>query len=288
MKDGDDIGPGILYVVATPIGNLEDITLRAIRILGEVSLIAAEDTRHTRKLLASLNIHTALVSYYKGKEFSRSQQVIDRLLAGDDVALVSDAGTPAVSDPGAILVRQTIAAGIKVVPIPGASAVTSAVSVSGLEDGAFLFVGFLPSKKNDRRRLLKSLAGSGWPVIFYESPRRIIKSLHDCLDIFGDRSVFLGRELTKLHEELFHVTLSSVIADLEGRDKIRGEFVVIVGAGVQIKECPATGNLEDILRWYRDNSSQSMRDVCRKISTDLGVSRSEVYSLALTVWNAKE
>jgi 16S rRNA (cytidine1402-2'-O)-methyltransferase len=275
---------GVLYVVATPIGNLEDITRRAIRIMGEVALIAAEDTRHTRKLLASLDIHTNLVSYYKGQEFSRSRPVIEKLLQGEDVALVSDAGTPAVSDPGAILVRQAIAAGIRVVPIPGASAVTSAVSVAGLEEGPFLFIGFLPSKKGDRRRHLQSLAGAAWPLVFYESPRRIVKSLQDCLEVLGERTLFLGRELTKLHEELFHTTLSTVLADLAARPQIKGEFVVIIGAAAPEKECLATGALEDILVWYRDHAELSMRDVSRKVAADLGLSRSEVYTRALDIW----
>lgn len=275
---------GVLYVVATPIGNLEDITRRAVRILAEVALIAAEDTRHTRKLLASLDIHTSLVSYYKGQEVSRARSVIEQLLRGDDVALVSDAGTPAISDPGAILVQQAIAAGIRVVPIPGPSAITSAVSVAGLGESPFLFMGFLPSKKGDRHRLLRSLAGAVWPVVFYESPRRIIKALQDCLDVFGDRPVFLGRELTKLHEELFHATISSVLADLGARLQIKGEFVVIIGAAVPEKEGQNTGELGDILVWYRDHSSLSMRDACRKIAADLGLSRSEIYTKALAVW----
>jgi len=284
LKTGEVDGAGVLYVVATPIGNLEDITRRAIRILGEVALIAAEDTRHTRKLLASLDIHTDMVSYYKGQELSRSRHVIERLLQGEDVALVSDAGTPAVSDPGAILVRQAIGEGIKVVPVPGVSALTAAVSVAGLEEGGFLFVGFLPGKKGERNRLFKSLAGALRPLVFYESPRRIVKSLRECLDVFGDRQVFLGRELTKMHEELFHSRLSEVISDLDARAQIKGEFVVIVGAEVEAQVGPIGGELEDILVWYRDQSDLSMRDACRKVAADLGLSRSEVYTRALAVW----
>jgi len=274
----------VLYVVATPIGNLEDITRRAIRILSEVALVAAEDTRHTRKLLTSLDIHTPLVSYYKGQEFSRSRQVIEKLLGGEDVALVSDAGTPAVSDPGAVLVRQAIGEGIRVVPIPGPSALTAAVSVAGLEEGGFIFLGFLPGKKGERRRLLQGLLEAGRPLLFYESPRRIIKSLRECLEVFGDRPVFLGRELTKLHEELFHARLSSVLDDLAARPRIKGEFVVIVGPAASENEGPTGGELEDILAWYRDQSDLSMRDVCRKIAADLNISRSEVYSRALSIW----
>ncbi|MDT8335133.1 MAG: 16S rRNA (cytidine(1402)-2'-O)-methyltransferase [Desulfurivibrionaceae bacterium] len=284
MKSGGVEGSGVLYVVATPIGNLEDITRRAVRILAEVALIAAEDTRHTRKLLASLDIHTPLVSYYKGQEFRRSRQVIEKLQRGEDVALVSDAGTPAVSDPGAVLVRQAIEGGIRVVPVPGPSALTAAVSVAGLEEGGFLFVGFLPGKKGERHRLLQSLSEATRPLVFYESPRRIIKSLRECLGIFGERAVFLCRELTKLHEELFHGRLSAVIDDLEARPLIKGEFVVIIGAAVSENSAPAGAELEDILVWYRDQSGLSMRDVCRKVAADLGLSRSEVYSRALTIW----
>ncbi len=276
--------PGVLYVVATPIGNLEDITRRAIRILTEVSLIAAEDTRHTRKLLSSLDISTRMISYYKGQESSRSAKVLDRLIAGDDVALVSDAGTPAVSDPGAILVRQAVSAGIRVEPIPGASALTAAVSVAGLADTPFTFLGFLPGKKGDRKRLFQSLAGTGLPLVYYESPRRVLASLRECLALLGDRPVFLGRELTKLYEELFHTTLSVVIAELESRSNIRGEFVVIIEGQTRDKG-PTTGDLEDVLIWYRDHSGLSMRDACRQIAADLGLSRSEIYNKALKIWN---
>ena len=203
---------------------------------------------------------------------------------GNDVALVSDAGTPAVSDPGAILVRQAISAGIRVEPIPGASALTAAVSVAGLAGTPFTFLGFLPGKKGDRKRLLQSLAGTGLPLVYYESPRRVLASLSECLALLGDRQVFLGRELTKLHEELFHSTLSMVISELESCSNIRGEFVVIIEGKARDKE-PTTGDLEDVLTWYRDHSGLSMRDACRQISADLGLSRSEIYNKALKIWN---
>lgn len=285
MKTEEGEEPGVLYVVATPIGNLEDITRRAVRILSEVSLIAAEDTRHTRKLLSSLNISTRMISYYKGQEFSRAAKVIDKLRMGDNVALVSDAGTPAISDPGAILVRQVVAAGIKVEPIPGASALTASVSVAGLADTPFSFLGFLPGKKGDRKRLLQSLFGSGMALVYYESPRRIIASLRECLGLLGDRQVFLGRELTKLHEELFHSTISETIAELESRSNIRGEFVVIIEGQSRDKEDQPSGDLQEVLTWYRDHSGLSMRDACRQISADLGLSRSEIYNQALKIWN---
>jgi len=186
-----------LYVVATPIGNLEDITLRALAILRKVSLVAAEDTRHTRKLLAHFSISKPLISYYKDKEVERAGEIVTRLLAGEDVALVSSAGTPAVSDPGAVLVERARQAGIRVVPVPGVSALVTALSVAGLQEGSFLFLGFLPSKRSQRRKLLSSLvrSRSSWcfmnPTEDYRLPARLSRPVRD-------RRIFLARELTKV------------------------------------------------------------------------------------------
>lgn len=285
MKTEKAEEPGILYVVATPIGNLEDITRRAIRILSEVSLIAAEDTRHTRKLLSSLGISTKMISYYKGQENSRTIKVIERLLSGENVALVSDAGTPAVSDPGSILVQQAVEAGIRIEPVPGPSALTTAVSVAALTGTPFIFLGFLPGKKGERRRLLQSMRNQAMALAFYESPRRIISSLKECREQLGDRRIFLGRELTKVHEELFHSTIDSVIDELGSRPGIKGEFVVIIDGFPKGEEDKPTGELEDILIWYRDHSDLSMSDVCRKVASELGLSRSDIYGQALKIWN---
>lgn len=274
---------GVLYVVATPIGNLEDITLRAVRILNEVDLIAAEDTRHTRKLLAHLDIHTPLVSYYKDKEQERAESLIQHLRAGRQVALVSDAGTPAISDPGAILVGQAREAGVRVVPVPGPSALTAALSVSGLAAEAWLFVGFLPSKKAQRRQLLTSLAGREELLVFYESPHRILHALADCLAILGDRPAFLARELTKLHEEGLRGGLAEILRSLEVRSAVKGEFVVLVG-GADQEARPDGAELDVLLRWCRDQAGYSMRDAVRKLSQDLGLPRTEVYQEALRVW----
>ncbi|MEJ2137171.1 MAG: 16S rRNA (cytidine(1402)-2'-O)-methyltransferase, partial [Desulfofustis sp.] len=180
--------PGNLYIVATPIGNLEDITHRAVRILGEVDLIAAEDTRHTRKLLTHFNIRTPLVSYYREKEASRAEELIERLLEGVDIALVSDAGTPGISDPGAILVKGARQAGIPLIPIPGASALTAALSCAGIESGSFLFAGFAPPKSAQRKKLLESLSGSVHPLVFYESPHRVGQFVRDAYGVLGDRT----------------------------------------------------------------------------------------------------
>lgn len=279
---------GTLYIVATPIGNLEDITFRAVRVLREVALIAAEDTRHTRKLLSHLNIHTRLLSYYKDKEVERAAVILEHLRAGDDVALVSDAGTPAISDPGSILVKKARTAGIRVVPVPGPSALTAAVSVSGFKSGSFLFLGFLPSPPAQRRKRLQPLAAGSEPIVFYESPQRIVKCLADCLDIFGDRLVVVARELTKIHEELLQGGISEVLAGLAlreaGKGKVKGEFVVMVAGGDGLVEVPTGEDLHELLVWYRDHAGSSLRDAVKRIATDLGLSRSEVYKQALKVW----
>lgn len=274
---------GILYVVATPIGNLEDITLRAIRILGEVDVIAAEDTRHTRKLLSHLGISKPLISYFKDKEASRSAQIIDRLMKGEDVALVSDAGTPGISDPGHIVTRMALGAGIRVVPIPGPSALTAALSVAGLEAGAsLLFIGFLPSRSTARKKLLRSLMHQPHAIAFYESPRRLEASMQDCLDILGDRQIFWARELTKMHEEMQSSTLSQLTAELASR-RVKGESVLIIQGEDEEEKVPEA-ELDDLLAWYKQNSGLSLKDAVRKVSNDLGLPRSAVYKKALAIW----
>lgn len=272
---------GTLYIVPTPIGNLEDMTLRAIRILKEVSVICAEDTRHSKKLLNHFGITTPLISYYREKEAEKSVQLIKLLQQGQDIALISDAGTPAISDPGAILVQQAHQAGVTVVPLPGASAVTTALSGSGLPYDGFLFLGFPPAKKGQRKKLLSSIANCTYPVVFYESPRRISGLLNDALEILGDRRGFFARELTKTYEELLDGKLSALKEKCAEQN--RGEFVLIICPG---KEEEVSGEtLEELLLWYRDNSNLSVKDVSRKLSNDLGISKSEVYQKALTIWN---
>ncbi len=281
MTKNKNVQPGVLYVAATPIGNLEDITLRCLRVLGDVDLIAAEDTRHTRKLLTHFQISTPLISYYREKEVERSTQLIQRLLAGESIALVSDAGTPAISDPGAVLVARAHEAGITVVPLSGASALTTALSASGITNPHFLFLGFAPSKKSQRRSLLTSLKDVPWSVVFYESPRRIQGLLSDVLDIMGDRNSFWGRELTKAYEDLRKGSISSLLQEASSKTN-RGEFVLIVEPGTVVK---AEGeNLQDLLIWYRDNTALSLKDVSQKLAGDLGLSRSVVYQEALTIY----
>ena len=274
---------GRLYVVATPIGNLEDITLRALRILAEVDLIAAEDTRHTRKLLSHFDIHTKQISYHKEKEAARADEIIEILKTGRNVALVSDAGTPAISDPGAILVDRTRAAGLEVVPIPGPAALTAALSVAGLGNDPFVFLGFLPGRVAQRRNLLTTLTFAPQNIVFYEAPHRIPACLQDCLEIFGDRPAFWGRELTKIHEELITGPLSALIATATARQAVKGESVLIISKAAPENKT-ATTDLVELLTWYRDHSDLSLKDAVRKIADDLGQPRSRIYQEALKIW----
>ncbi len=221
--------PGTLYLVATPIGNLADITYRAVETLRAVAAIACEDTRQTRKLLDHYNIQRPLVSYHEHNEGQRTPALIARLSAGDDIALVSDAGTPLISDPGYRLVNAAVEAGIRVVPIPGASALLCALSASGLPTGSFYFHGFLPRKSGERQRFLATLAVSGTVHVFYEAPHRILETIKDLVDVLGDPPVVAARELTKLHEEFLRGRASEVHAVLAGRDAVRGEFTLLVG-----------------------------------------------------------
>jgi 16S rRNA (cytidine1402-2'-O)-methyltransferase len=272
---------GTLYIVATPIGNLEDITFRAVRILKEVDLIAAEDTRHTMKLLNHFGIQTQLISYYREKERERASELVDRLQSGVNIALVSDAGTPGISDPGAILVNKAREASITVVPIPGPSALTTAISGAGFDCSSFLFLGFLPAKSSQRRKFLSSFSNSEYPVILYESPHRIRVSLADALEVLGDRWAFWGRELTKAHEELQTGRLSELLARACSQVN-RGESVLIISPD---KKEQVTGNtVEELLLWYRDHSELTLKDACRRLSSDLGLSRSHIYQKALIIW----
>ena len=218
---------GVLYVVATPLGNLEDMTLRAIRILKDVDLIAAEDTRTTRKLLQHYGITTGQTSYFEHNELRKAKRLLDRLTSGESIALVSEAGTPGVSDPGFRLIRLAIDHNIPVVPIPGASAAIAALSASGLPTDSFLFLGFLPNKPTRRRRTLETWKDWDRTLILYESPHRLVATLHDLLDIFGDREIALARELTKAFEEILRGPISRVLEDIEERT-VKGEITLVV------------------------------------------------------------
>ena len=271
--------PGTLYVVATPIGNLEDVTLRALRVLREVSVIAAEDTRRSSRLLQHYSISTPTTSLHEHNETARTPGLIARLLGGESVAVVSDAGTPVVSDPGARLVAAAHAAGIRVEPVPGPSAALAAVSGSGIGGDEFLFVGFPPARAAQRRTWLGNLAGEDRPIVLYEAPHRIRDTLQDMLAIFGDRTLALGRELTKAHEELVVRPISAHLSELkEGR----GEYTLVVAppvAQIAAPEVPGAHDMAAEFGRITDTTTSSRRDAIRQLATKYGLKAREVYSL---------
>lgn len=273
--------PGALYVVATPIGNLEDITLRALRILKEVDLIAAEDTRHTRKLLTHFGITTPTISYYKEKEYKRAADIIKKLHEGQNIALVSDAGTPGISDPGSVLVQKALNANIKVEPIPGPSSLAAALSVSGITENSFVFLGFAPSRKKQRQELLISLVQEKRAMVFFEAPHRLQSFLKDCLNLLGDRNIFWCRELTKIHEELVRRPLSLFLQEIQTR-KVKGESVLII-AGAEEEEIPDK-KIAELISAYKKTGKYTLKDAVMKITREHKVSRSQVYRQALKVW----
>ena len=226
---------GTLYIVSTPIGNREDITLRALRTLKEVDLIAAEDTRHTGLLLKHFGIQTPLTSYFEGNELRKKEFILSKLMQGQRVALVSDAGTPGISDPGFRLIQTAIEHQIPVVPIPGASAVIVALSVSGLPTDAFVFGGFLPHKTKKRRDLLEELADARGTLIFYESPHRISETLKDIHEVLGDRKIALTRELTKVYEEIIRGRVSEIQIQT-GERKLKGEITLVISGKTKHKK----------------------------------------------------
>jgi len=230
---------GALYIVSTPIGNREDITLRALRILKEVDLIAAEDTRHTGLLLKHFGIQTPLTSYFEGNELKKKDFVLSKLTQGERVALVSDAGTPGISDPGFRLIRAAAENRIAIIPIPGPSAVIAALSVSGLPTDAFLFKGFLPHKPTKRRGLLEQLENTRETIILYESSHRIFEALKDISDILGDREVVLARELTKIYEEVLRGRVSEIQSQIAGRT-MKGEITLVISGKTRkgVKRAP--------------------------------------------------
>lgn len=283
-----DRPPGTLYVVATPIGNLEDITLRALRVLREVELIAAEDTRRTRKLLTHFEIKTPCLSYYRENEARRAEELLRQLTEGRSVALVSDAGTPGIADPGARLVNRAREAGVAVVPLPGASALAAFLSIAGQTGASHLFLGFLPGRAGERRKLLQSLAAEIHPLIFYESPHRLLKSLADALAVLGDRRVVMARELTKIHEEVLTGSLAATLAELQQRRAIKGEWVILLDGAAAEEQPPATElagkDFHQLATWYRDQAGLSLKDTAQRLATDLDLPRSQVYRRLLELW----
>jgi 16S rRNA (cytidine1402-2'-O)-methyltransferase len=266
-----------LYLIATPIGNLEDITLRALRILREeAALIACEDTRQTRKLLDHFEIRKPLISYHEHNEAARSEELTEALERGESVALVSDAGTPLVSDPGYRVVTAAIERGFPVVPVPGPSAVLAALAASGLPTDQFRFIGFLPAKATARRNMLQELVSEPGTVVCYESPHRILECLSDVAEILGDRPVVLARELTKVHEEFLRGTARAIRSQLEQRGSVRGEITLVIGRST---ERPVIADpVAEIARLQEEGFDRM--EAIKTVAKRMGLPKREVYRLA--------
>ena len=268
---------GKLYIVATPIGNLGDITYRAVEILKSVDLIAAEDTRQTLKLLNHLNISKPMISYYKEVERDKSIVIIDKLKEGKNIAIVSDAGTPGISDPGECVIKRAIEENIQVIPIPGACAAISSLIGSGLSTNQFLFIGFLSTKKKDKIEKLNELKNCTSTLIFYEAPHKIKETLKNMLEVLGDRRISIARELTKIHEEFIRGNISNIINTIEER----GEMVIIVeGSNISEKELEIEVRnhmtLEEYYNFY-EKQGLKKKEIVKKIAKDRNVNKNEIY-----------
>ncbi len=265
---------GTLYIVATPIGNLEDITYRAVRVLREAALIACEDTRQTGKLLDHYGISKPAVSYHEHNEQARSGELLRELLAGRDVAMVSDAGTPLIADPGYRLVEKARREGVLVVPIPGPSAVIAALCAAGLPTDSFAFLGFLPAKSGQRRRAIEEARALGMTLVFYETPHRIVEALEDMAAVLGETPVVLGRELTKLHEEFLSGSAGELRDRLLQRDAVKGEFTVVVGKWEEVvdESVPVEREVELLME-----GGVPRMDALKQVARRRGLSKREVY-----------
>jgi 16S rRNA (cytidine1402-2'-O)-methyltransferase len=273
---------GTLYLVATPIGNLEDITHRALKILGTVKAIAAEDTRHTGKLLHHFGIETPQISYHEHSQQQRLQEIVDRLERGEAIALVSDAGMPSISDPGYDLVRACLDRGIDVVPIPGATAAIAALAASGLPTDRFVFEGFIPTKNKERKSRLGSIAASTQTIVLYEAPHRLLATLKDLREVLeGERKIVLARELTKIYEEFWRGSLEEAVELYENKREAKGEYTVVIAgkiesSGLDISETAIKEELEKLLAEGLSRSQAS-----RQLAELTSLSRRQIYQLAL-------
>jgi 16S rRNA (cytidine1402-2'-O)-methyltransferase len=266
---------GALYIVSTPIGNLEDITLRALRILREASLIACEDTRHTRKLLDHYGISKPTVSYHEHNEAARAAELTAKIAAGENVALVTDAGTPLLSDPGYRVVQAAIQAGLNVIPIPGPSAAIAALSASGLPTDSFRFCGFLPPKSTQRRKLLEELKSESCTLIFYEAPHRIADALEDAEAVLGPRPMVVARELTKMHEEFLRGTAAEIRERLASQNSARGEMTLLIGKGERAADDTP---IEEAVAKLEQQGMTRM-DAIKHVAKERGLSKRDVYRL---------
>ena len=268
---------GILYLVATPIGNLDDISLRAINILNQVDLIAAEDTRHSLKLLNHLGISKPLISYHRHNEEIKSEKLINELLQGKDIALISDAGTPVISDPGSEVVQIALDNHIQVVPIPGACAFITALIASGLDSTEFTFLGFLPLNKKNRKEKLEEIKNASHTTILYEAPHKLLTTLEDLNKILDTRKVVLAKELTKIHEQFISGTAKELLSSLSTP---KGEYVILIEKGTHLPDMSEpflqTMKLEDHYQFY-ELQGFSKNDIIKKIAKDKGVHKNEIY-----------
>lgn len=280
---GSDAATGCLYLVATPIGNLEDISLRALRVLKEADFIACEDTRQTMKLLAHYDIQTRMVSYHEHNEITRAPEIVIDLEQGARVALVSDAGTPAISDPGHRLVSLCVRHGIKIVPVPGASAFVAALAASGMPIEQFAFIGFLPSRQTERRKALRVLAAEPRPLAFYEAPHRLLDTLEDALEILGNRPAVVAREVTKVYEEFLRGHLEQLLADVRKKAP-RGEITLLIGPAdgaavhaATLATVPLARRVEEVMKERNVDSKAALKAVAR----ERGLTRREAYKQLL-------
>lgn len=269
---------GSLYVVATPIGNLEDMTYRAVRVLQEVALIAAEDTRHSRKLLDHYGIRTGLISYHEHNETARAEQLLERLQQGDSLALICDAGTPGIADPGYRLVSRCRAAGVAVIAVPGPSALIAALSIGGLPTDAFRFIGFLPARRHARRQVFAQLREERQTVACYEAPHRLQAALQDLVEVCGaERPLSVARELTKRHEEVFAGSTAGALAYFSA-DRIRGELVLLLGPAPQTRP---QGTVKEALLQMQAETDLNWKQIVKQVAKDFSLPGSEVYKQAL-------
>lgn len=267
---------GKLYIVATPIGNLEDITLRALRVLKEVDLIAAEDTRQTLKLLNHYEINKPLISYHRHNEETKSEILIEKLRNGENIALVSDAGTPGICDPGEEVIKKAIEDNIEVIPIPGACAMINALIISGISTKEFEFLGFLPLNKKLRRQKLKEIENSSKTIIIYEAPHKMKTTLGDLKEILKDRKIVLARELTKIHEEFIRKSIDELLSEI---DTIKGEMILIIeGNKIDTEECKNFDeiSLEDHYKLYEEKGLNK-KEIIKQIAKDRNVNKNEIY-----------
>lgn len=294
MKDNNqrstiqNVKPGTLYVVSTPIGNLEDVTLRALKILKDVNLIAAENTRQTKVFCSHYNIKTSLISYHQHNQRSRGRELIERLKNGSDIALVTSAGTPTISDPGSLLVNMALENSIRVSPIPGPSAAITALSVSGLHVDRFIFLGFLSNRTGKRKKELRELANEQRCMVFYEAPHRIKAMLKDINEILGDRYVVILKELTKIYEEIKRGPVSLILKELDDQ-VLKGEFtVVLAGAEKRENEDFADNKTRDIIKSLLHENKMGVKEIATRLSKEFNLNYRAVYKEGLIIKKGME